>query len=265
MRAEIRDYYERGLENARLSLGAGRLEFLRTWDILTRVLPRPPAPVLDVGGATGAYAGPLAAEGYRVALVDPVPAQVKIAASMPGVAAVVGDARGLPVSPGCCDVALLLGPLYHLTEREDRLLAWREARRVVKPGGVVVAATISRFASLLDGFVKGYLSDPDFVGVVRCALATGEHRNPEHVAGWFTTAYFHHPAEPAAEAAEAGLVVERVVLVEGPLWMLSGLDDALADERRTQQMLDLLLEVESEVTLFGASSHLLTVAHRPER
>jgi len=135
----------------------------------------------------------------------------------------------------------------------------------VKPGGVVVAATISRFASLLDGFVKGYLSDPDFDGVVRGALATGEHRNPEHVAGWFTTAYFHHPAEPAAEAAEAGLPVDRVVLVEGPLWMVSGLGDVLGDERRTRQMLDLLREVESEVTLFGASSHLLTVAHRPER
>ncbi|MFD0786413.1 class I SAM-dependent methyltransferase, partial [Micromonospora azadirachtae] len=57
---EIMDYYRQGGERDRLAAGAGRLEFLRTWDVLTRVLPDPPAVVLDVGGATGVYAGPLA-------------------------------------------------------------------------------------------------------------------------------------------------------------------------------------------------------------
>jgi hypothetical protein len=98
--------------------------------------------------------------------------------------------------------------------------------------------------------------------VVRGDLANGEHRNPEHVTGWFTTAYFHHPSEPAAEAAEAGLDVDRVVAVEGPLWMVDTLGVFLADDERTRMTLDLLREVESEPSLFGASSHLLTVAHR---
>ena len=158
---------------------------------------------------------------------------------------------------------LLLGPLYHLTDRADRLRAWREASRVTRPGGVVVAATISRYASFLDGFNRGYLEDPDFLGVVRGDLTSGVHQNPEHVAGWFTTAYFHHPEEPASEAGEAGLVVDRVVAVEGPLWMASTLDAFLADDRRTALMLDLLREVEEEPSLHGASAHLLTVARRP--
>jgi 2-polyprenyl-3-methyl-5-hydroxy-6-metoxy-1,4-benzoquinol methylase len=50
----------------------GRLEFLRTWDLMARALPQPPADVLDVGGGAGIYAGPLASSGYRVTLVDPV-------------------------------------------------------------------------------------------------------------------------------------------------------------------------------------------------
>ena len=204
MRAEIEAYYERGGEVERLASGAGRLEFLRTWDVLTRVLPPPPARVLDVGGATGVYAAPLAEAGYDVALVDPVASQVAVAATLPGVTAAVGDARALEVRDDSVDAVLLLGPLYHLTDRADRLRAWREAARVTRPGGVVVAATISRYASLLDGFIRGLLDDPDFLEVVRGDLISGVHRNPEHVAGWFTTAYFHRPEEIRPERSLVG-------------------------------------------------------------
>ncbi len=263
MRAEIQAYYEQGGEVDRLSSGAGRLEFLRTMDVLTRVLPPAPARVLDVGGATGVYAAPLAEAGYDVTLVDPVASQVAIAATLPGVTAVVGDARSLATDDDSVDAVLLLGPIYHLPNRADRLRVWREAARVTRPGGVVVAATISRYASFLGGFVASLLDNRDFLGIVRGDLTTGMHRNPEHVAGWFTTAYFHHPTEPAAEAGEAGLVVDRVVAVEGPLWMAAALDDVLSDEGRAALMMDLMREVEEEPSLHGASAHLLTVARPP--
>ena len=130
-------YYERLGETTRLDDGAnGRLEFLRTWDILTRALPSPPGRIVDVGGATGVYAGPLARAGYDVTVVDPVPAHVAASQALPGVSAVLGDARSLSIS-GEADAVLMLGPLYHLTERADRLAAWREAARVLRPGGVV--------------------------------------------------------------------------------------------------------------------------------
>jgi SAM-dependent methyltransferase len=145
---EILAYYRRGGEHDRLSAGAGRLEFLRTWDILTRALPAPPATVLDVGGATGAYAAPLARAGYAVTVVDPVPEHVAAAGALPGVAAVEGDARELPVADGGADAVLLLGPLYHLAARDDRVAAWREAARAARPGALVAGAVISRFASL---------------------------------------------------------------------------------------------------------------------
>src|SRR5690349_17747487 len=90
---EILDYYRAGGERTRLAEGHGRFEFLRTWDVLTRVLPPAPAVVLDVGGATGVYAAPLARAGYRVHLVDPVPGHVADAGALPGVTAALGDAR----------------------------------------------------------------------------------------------------------------------------------------------------------------------------
>ena len=258
------DYYQRGGEANRLSDGAGRLEYLRTWDLLDRELPAPPATVLDVGGAMGAYAGPLAAAGYAVHVVDPVPSHVAAAAALPGVTAEVGDARALDRPDASADAVLLLGPLYHLTERADRVLAWREAARVVRPDGVVLAATISRFASMLDAFVKGYGPDDEFVPIMRHDLATGQHRNPNAEPRWFTTSYFHRPEEIPGELAEAGLCLDRMALIEGPLWMIESLPGYLVDPARTGYLLEMLRAVESEPSLFGAGSHLMTIARRPK-
>lgn len=65
----VLDHYAEGRERNRLSRGAGRLEELRTGELLARWLPRAPAVVLDVGGAAGRYALPLAAAGYDVQLM----------------------------------------------------------------------------------------------------------------------------------------------------------------------------------------------------
>jgi SAM-dependent methyltransferase len=257
------EYYRKGGEGVRLAGGAGRLEFLRTWDVLARILPPAPAAVLDVGGATGVYAAPLAAAGYRVHVVDPVPDHVTAAAALPGVTASVGDARALAEADTSHDAVLLLGPLYHLPDRVDRVVAWREAARVVRPGGLVVGAAISRYASLHDGFLKGYDVHPGFRAVVDADLAGGVHRVPDGHDAWFTTAYFHHPAELGTEMADAGLVPETVLAVEGACWLLDRLDEILADAARTAVLLDLLSRVEAEPSLLGSSSHLLAVARRP--
>ncbi|MCA2212227.1 class I SAM-dependent methyltransferase [Jidongwangia harbinensis] len=261
LQPEIMAFYQRGGERDRLATGPGRLEFLRTRDVLGRVLPAAPATVLDVGGATGAYAEPLARDGYRVHVVDPVSGHVSLAAARPGVTAAVGDARTLPAADRSADVVLLLGPLYHLPDRADRVTAWREAARVLRPGGLVVAATISRYASLFAGFVTDVIADPRFEALVDGALVDGAHRNADPAGPWLVTAYFHHPDEIAAEAADAGLAVQRRFAVEGPLWM-SGprLDDILDRPDRTAQLLAKMRLVEEDPTLFGASSHLLSVA-----
>lgn len=260
---EILEYYERGGERDRLTAGTGRLEFLRTLDVLTRTLPPAPAVIVDVGGATGAYARPLAEAGYAVRVVDPVPDHVAAAGTAHGVTATVGDARDLPEPDASADAVLLFGPLYHLPGRADRVAAWREAARVVRPGGVVVGAVISRFASLFDGVAKGYFAEPEFVSIVDRALDDGVHRNVGAESRWFTSAYFHRPEEPAAEAVEAGLTGVRTVAVEGPVWMTGPrLTEFLADPRLTGIMLDMLRRVEDEPSIFGASSHLLTIARR---
>jgi SAM-dependent methyltransferase len=168
LRPEIESHYRQTKEAERLSSGRGELERLRTQAILARRLPPPPATIFDVGGAAGVYAFPLAKQGYELHLIDPVELhldQAKAFARSSGIALKsikLGDARRLDIAPGCADAVLLLGPLYHLVEQSDRLQALREAHRILKPGGVLFAAAISRFASLIDGLASGFFQDPEF-------------------------------------------------------------------------------------------------------
>ncbi|NMO56238.1 methyltransferase domain-containing protein [Actinoplanes sp. TBRC 11911] len=261
LRPEIMNYYQRGGERNRLTVSSrGRLEFLRTWDVLTRVLPAPPATVLDVGGATGVYAGPLARAGYRVCVIDPVPEYVAEASALDGVAAVVGDGRALPAADDTADAVLLFGPLYHVLDRAERIVVWREAARVVRPEGVIVAATISRFFPLFDGLTRGFFRDLRYRRLVEQTLSDGTYRNVDGEPAWFTTAYLHHPDELLSEPAEAGLMVRRRITVEGPLRIIgSRLDEILADPQETAVMLEMLRTVEDEPSLLG-DSHVLSVA-----
>ena len=262
---DIQRFYAVGLEGGRLLAGAGHVELARTQDVLERYLPAPPARVLDVGGGTGVYARWLAGRGYEAHLVDLSPRHIEEARAHPGPAlggACVGDARRLEEADASTDAVALLGPLYHLTEREDRIRSLAEARRVLKPGGVVVAAAISRYASLLDGLFRGLVDDPAFLPILDRDLREGQHRNPTSRLDYFTTAYFHRPAELGDEAGAAGLAVDAILAVEGPAWLMPDLDARWADETRRRPLLDLLRRVEADPAALAMSAHLLLVAHR---
>jgi SAM-dependent methyltransferase len=221
-------HYADGVERDRLVADGDSLELVRTLSLLQAELPQPPTRILDVGGGPGVYAARLAAAGYDVRLVDVHPLHVEQAGAHGTFEAALGDARRLDDPDESVDAVLLLGPLYHLTEREDRLQALSEARRVVRAGGLVAVAIIHRFASLLDGTRQGFLADPRCVAIVERNLLEGQHRNPANVEGWFTTAYFHLPHEICDEVEAAGLTVDRLVGVEGPGgWFEASRDVAL--------------------------------------
>ena len=130
----IAEYYGQAPEETRLEQGPFRLEEARTRELIGRFAAPPPGTVLDVGGAAGAYALWLAGQGYTVHLVDAAPRLVAEArrrsagSTRPLASCEVGDARALAAADGSADLVLLLGPLYHLTERSDRVLALREGQ-----------------------------------------------------------------------------------------------------------------------------------------
>jgi ubiquinone/menaquinone biosynthesis C-methylase UbiE len=264
---EILAYYGRGQEDERLEREEGKLERCRTEELLLRCLPAPPAVILDVGGGTGRYAGWLAARGYTVHLVDPVPLHIEQAQGRsaaqphaPLASISAGDARRLDWSDEQVDAVLLLGPLYHLTERGDRIQALNEAWRVLRSNGVVVVAAISRFASALDGLARHFFKDPRYAPITWQDLANGQHRGTEDA--FFTTAYLHRPDELEGELAEAGFEQTRVLAIEGPVWLLQDLDRQWDDPMLRETLLEVVRRTEAEPSLLGASSHLLAVGHK---
>ncbi|HUS13629.1 MAG TPA: class I SAM-dependent methyltransferase [Chloroflexia bacterium] len=267
---EATRHYAAGAEAERLAAGRGRVELARTQELILRYLPAPPAVIYDVGGGPGVYASWLAGLGYGVHRVDALPLHVEQARAASAAAGPharigsvrVGDARQLEFPDGYGAAVLLLGPLYHLTERADRLAALREAGRVLRPGGVVLAAAISRFASWFDGLLQGMLDDPAGVQIIRDDLQTGQHRNPIDNPRYFTTTYFHHPSELAAEIADAGLRHEATLAIEGPAALLPDLDATWADAARREQLLEAIRWIEAEPSLLGMSSHVLAVGRK---
>jgi SAM-dependent methyltransferase len=262
MQPSVLGYYAQLGERGRLTQDPiGQLEYLRTRELLTRWLPRPPAQVVDVGGATGVHAQWIAELGHRVHLIDPEFRQVTEAVRLPGVTACVADARALPRADASSDVVLMLGPLYHLPSRADRLLAWNEALRVVRPGGVVAAAVILRRASLLDYASMGRL-DEENLSRIEATLRTGEH-DP---ALGFTDAYFHTADELRTELDEAGLVEAEVLPIEGPgILAVRGVHRAggVVSAELLDSAARLARVAESDPAMLEIGSHLLAVGRRP--
>ncbi len=264
---EILSYYERIDEADRLAAGHGQLELACMKELIRRFLPSPPRVVLDVGGGPGRYSCWLAEQGYDVHLIDPVEKHVKQARQAsrsqpdhPLASAIQGDARSLSHGDDAADAVLLMGPLYHLPARDDRLSALREARRVLKPGGLLIAKAINRFASLLDGLIMSYIDDPNFVPILRRDLEEGQHRSQSDDLSYFTTAFFHRPEELEAEVFEVGFDQLGLYAVQGPGLIATDLEGRMSDPAKRAQLLDLIRSVEQEKTLLGVSPHFVVVA-----
>ncbi|MFG1652492.1 class I SAM-dependent methyltransferase [Micromonospora sp. NPDC049275] len=262
--SDIVDYYTQHYREDQRLTGRpqARLEWIRTLELLRDLLPEPGARVLDVGGGTGAYARALVSAGHQVRLVDLVPGHVAHARTgQPSIDAQVADARALPYADDAFDAALLLGPLYHLVRRVDRLRALREAVRVTGPGGRVVAAVISRFAGALDFAATGRL-DERTLAEARTLLTDGT--NDPRIG--FTHAYFHRVEEITDECRAAGLTEVVVHGVEGPAWTAAeAAIGGVAEERVFGGALDLARVYSSEPALVASSAHLLAIGRVPAR
>ncbi len=264
--AAMFEYYERDGERGRLDESVGQLEFARTRQIIARHLPPPPATVADIGGGPGRYSLWLAALGYRVLHRDVVPLHVdqlrRQAAGDPRIDSAAADARDPGLDPGSVGAVLLLGPLYHLDRREDRLRALAAAARVVRPGGPVFAAAISRWAARLDGVLRNrlYQSSP-----LAEALLTGSERTgrltPLSRGGF--TGYTQRPGQLRAEITASGLRLTDLVSVEGPAFLLSDLGERLADDQDRRVVIETAAALERVPELIGIGPHLLATAHRP--
>lgn len=142
----LEEYYNEYDEDGRLLSRHGQVEYLTTMKYIRESLEdRADARILEVGAGTGRYSVALAKQGYQVTAVELIEHNLSILRSkLDGsepVTAIQGNALDLSaLADDSYDLAMLLGPMYHLYTKEDKVRALSEAVRVTKPGGRILVA-----------------------------------------------------------------------------------------------------------------------------
>ena len=264
---QMMNYYTSTDESQRLMRIESELELLRTRDILKRWLPSPPAIVLDIGGGPAVHAHWLAECGYLVHLVDIVPTHIDLAQALDGQrqhklqSIRLGDACNLAFEPESADAVVMLGPLYHLTKRNDRIRALQEAYRVLRPGGLLLAGAISRYIPMVKVLTRNLL-DQRSMSIARQTAYTGQHR-PDPDQDFFTTAFFHHPSGLEREIKQAGFQNRTTLAVEGPARLLGDqFKERWSHPETRQWLLDMTRNMEADRSLLGVSGHMISVARK---
>lgn len=267
---EVLDFYNNGAEIDRLARGLGKIEFYRTKEIISQYLDGSKT-IYDIGGGIGKYCEWLAELGHSLTLVELAPNAVEYAKKHMTenitYTALVGDARNLDLPDESADVVLLMGPLYHLQSREERMKALKEAYRVLKKGGLLFAAGISKFSSTtwaLSVYGNGcdFIDDDVYFDMLKCELTTGEHNRPEAYPFIIANAFFHTIDSLRNEITEIGFSVNNSHAVEGCIWFTPKLDEKWENDNSRKRLLDIVHTTEHEETLMGLSPHIMVVAEK---
>jgi len=242
-----------------------RIEFELTMRMLAEHLPPPPARLLDVGGGPGRYSIALTQQGYQVTLFDLSAGCLDFArerAAQAGVTldgVVHGNALDLSAfADESFDAVMVMGPMYHLLTLEERRQALAEARRVLKPGGMLGVAFISRYAVVLDAAAKDPAWVPAHLDEVEQMLQTGVSRNP---AGTFTDAYSIHPTEVRPLLESCGFSFVELMATEGLLAYLERNIIEL-EPAAFEAWVALNYRLGKDPSVLGAACHLYAIGRR---
>jgi len=258
----VDDFYNHTSEEERLTIGLGPLEFERNRKLIGNYLSDSTHIIVDVGGGTGKYSEWFASMGKEVWLVDPVQkhvfqAQKRSEKLSNRFHTMRGEARHLDFPDDFADLVILHGPLYHLQEKAERIKAITEAKRITKPGGVILGFAISYTASTIVGLLQGVIHEEGIFEMCRSELATGEHNAPSDMPGILTEAYYHRPMELKAEFEESGLGNIEMRAVEGIIWLDKNFFSSRADKKKNDHLLEIIRLTEKDADLISFSPHIM--------
>lgn len=262
---DIAAYYNGDPLHEHIRLERHQLEFNMTWRYLEQYLPMQGS-ILEIGAATGRYTLELAKRGYVVTAVDMSAGLLeenKRVISNAGlekqVRFVPADARDLSaIVEKEFDAVLLMGPLYHLFTEADRKAALQEALDLLKAGGIVFSAFISRFGVMGDLLrnMPYWIEDQR---EVRSILEYG--KDPDHQAHEGFRGYFAKVSEVAPLHESLGLETLTLAGVEPAISADDESYNKLEGKQR-ELWLDLLYEISTQQSILGASRHLLYVGRK---
>ena len=244
-----------------------RVEYGVTMRAFEEYLPPAPATVADIGGSVGRYSIDLARRGYEVTLVDLSGKCLEFARCKADEAGVHladiihADARNLTMlADASFDAVLLMGPLYHLLEHEQRVLAVREAHRIVRPGGRIFATFVSRTSTIQCAAGRSPEYIEKFAAAVEAVLTTGILRDPVASEGW-PEAWLSHPAEVPPLMAEGGFEQVALMNLEALVYELEEKINAACEELH-RRWIDLVYRLGRDPSVLGGGGHLLYVGEK---
>ncbi|MBN1260893.1 MAG: methyltransferase domain-containing protein [Anaerolineae bacterium] len=265
---DIARFYDSAPEHEWTRMDRNRTEFAVTLRAFADHLPKAPARILDCGGGPGRYAIVLARQGYDVTLFDLSQQALNLARARAAAAGVTlagiehGSATDLSRFPdGVFDAVLLMGPLYHLLDPNDRLQALQESARVLRPGGILCAAFITRYAAHRyyaahrpEQLVFQVRNLPDLLEDGLMPSRGGDR--PEFIV------HMAHPSEAPPLCRGAGLEVVEVLGVEGVVSGHATLVNAL-DGELWELWVDVNYRVAHDPAMHAAADHLLAICTKP--
>lgn len=246
------EYYNKFNEDKRLDSRHGRVEFIITMKYIHDFL-KPGDKILEVGAGTGRYSITLFNEGYDVTAVEPVQHNLgRLKQKCPEIKAFKGNALKLKRLPDDeFDLTLLFGPMYHLIGREDKLKALLEAKRVTKPGGIIMAAYIMNEYSVLTYAFKEQ-------HVLEC-LAEGKlDKEFKTVAGGEDLYDYVRTEDIDRLAKDAGLSRIKIFSPDGPANHMRQFLNRLSEEE-FERFIDYQMAVCERADLLGASAHTVDI------
>lgn len=271
--------YDAGIERNRLRTGIGIIEFERTKEILLEKLPEAPAVIYDIGGAYGEYSWWLASLGYEVHLFDLSETNIGMSAELaeeyPGIGlkdAMVCDARSIPRPDKSADAILFMGPLYSITEYEERILSLKECYRLLKDDGILFSAALTPYSVLIsrlavyhenDTGKRKELDNPAVISMIERALDDGCYINPERrIANGLGSSHLHTAKALREELKCGGFDTLTVHGVMGGAWLAPNLDELLENEETRNVLMKTVRMIDTHEEIIGLSGHMLSVSKK---
>ena len=184
----------------------------------------------------------------------------------------VCDARCVPRTDKTADAILLMGPLYHITEYEERIAALKECKRLLRPGGVLFVAALTPYSVLLHCITvyrtkhsskQDALDNPAFLSMVRRELSDGHHENPERsVYDGLGTSHLHTAAALRTELSAGGFPDADIHGVMGGAWLAPDIDTLWEDSDSRETLMKTVRMLDEHTEIIGLSGHLLVIVKR---
>ncbi len=265
--SEVEMFYNKASEETRLDKGMGILEFDRIKSLIKKYVTTSSSRIIDVGGGTGKYSEWLAKKGHQVHLIDPVPKHVRTAQNRANklknkFSVSLGESRNLEFPNDFADLILLHGPLYHLQKREDRELAIREAKRVLKNGGIVLGFAINYTASTVVGLLNGLIHKKTFFEMCANELTTGVHNPPDDFPWLLAEGYYHKPKQLKEEFVSQELAYLNIYAVEGMAWLDQDYFANMQNKTKKNTLMKLINITENDSYLLSFSPHMMIAAKK---